>query len=435
MSAIYLYDDERARCFEPFALTRPVSELAAGVAVIRDRWVTALQLPAGGAIVAPHLADFDEPLASAAVGDRIPAHTVIANARFAPMLRSPQFDRVAPGLAERDTDPGADRWMSNGRVAAVRIGVELRIAELRDGALPLDDIRPSGTRTVEIEGWWLEEVWDFVRLLPEQLAADIAHLHRAPSGSVNAAVTRPPTHATVVGSFSVLVSSNLVVGGEVIQQGATIEPHVVFDVTRGPIYVGPESVVHAFTRLVGPCYVGRGSTVLGDRVAASSIGDHCKVRGELSNTVVLGYANKGHEGFVGHSYLGRWVNLGASTVTSNLKNTYGSVTLWTPAGVRNTGMQFLGTFFGDHAKTGIGLRLTTGTVLGAGANVYGGLLPPKAVPPFSWGDSPPYDRYRLDKFLEVAERAMARRRVTLGDRGRRLLAAAYAAGVSESPRS
>ena len=97
----------------------------------------------------------------------------------------------------------------------------------------------------------------------------------------------------------------------------------------------------------------------------------CKVRGELSNTIFLGYSNKGHDGFVGHSYLGRWVNLGAGTITSNLKNTYGTVSLWTPDGVRDTGLQFLGTLFGDHVKTGIGLRLTTGTVLGAGANVYG----------------------------------------------------------------
>ena len=142
---------------------------------------------------------------------------------------------------------------------------------------------------------------------------------------------------------------------------------------------------------------------------------------------MIGYANKGHDGFVGHSYMGRWVNLGAGTITSNLKNTYGSVTLWTPGGMRDTGMQFLGTLFGDHAKTGIGTCLTTGTVLGAAANVYGGQTPPKAVPPFAWGSAPPYSVYRLDKFLEVVERVMARRQVKLTDRGRQQLAAAHEA--------
>jgi UDP-N-acetylglucosamine diphosphorylase/glucosamine-1-phosphate N-acetyltransferase len=199
-----------------------------------------------------------------------------------------------------------------------------------------------------------------------------------------------------------------------VEEGAVIEPSVCFDTTAGPILVRAGAHALAFTRLVGPLYVGEASTVNGDRIAASSIGDTCKVHGELSNTIFLGHANKGHEGFVGHSVLGRWVNLGAGTTTSNLKNTYGTVQLWTPDGVRDTGMQFLGTLFGDHAKTGIGLRLTTGTVLGAGANVYGSEMPPKAVPPFAWGEAGELGAYRAEKFLEVAERMMSRRHVTLG---------------------
>jgi hypothetical protein len=147
----------------------------------------------------------------------------------------------------------------------------------------------------------------------------------------------------------------------------------------------------------------------------------------MSNTIVTGHANKGHDGFVGHSILGRWVNLGAGTITSNLKNTYGTVQLWTPEGVRDTGLQFLGTLFGDHAKTGIGLTLTTGTVIGAGANVYGSRMPPKAVPPFAWGEAEQYADYRADKFLDVAERMMARRHVTLSEGMRRQLSASYAA--------
>jgi hypothetical protein len=142
-------------------------------------------------------------------------------------------------------------------------------------------------------------------------------------------------------------------------------------------------------------------------------------------SVLLGHSNKSHDGFVGHSYLGRWVNLGAGTTTSNLKNTYGTVALWTPEGVRDSGLQFLGTLFGDHAKTGIGLRLTTGSVIGAGANVYGSVMPGKHVEPFAWGEAGALGAYRLDKFVAVAARAMARREVTLGADGRAQLAAAY----------
>jgi UDP-N-acetylglucosamine diphosphorylase/glucosamine-1-phosphate N-acetyltransferase len=225
-----------------------------------------------------------------------------------------------------------------------------------------------------------------------------------------------PAGAIVIGEHPVLIA-----------EGARVEPQVVFDASEGPIYIGAGSAVHAFTRFVGPCYVGRETEVVGDRIATCSIGDVCKVRGELSNTIILGHTNKGHDGFVGHSYMGRWVNLGAGTITSNLKNTYGPVTLWTPRGVRGTGMQFLGTFFGDHAKTGIGTCLTTGTVLGAGANVFGSAMPPKVVPPFSWGGTPPHDVYALDKFIEVAERVMERRDLKMSDGTRHQLEAAYSA--------
>jgi hypothetical protein len=118
------------------------------------------------------------------------------------------------------------------------------------------------------------------------------------------------------------------------------------------------------------------------------------------------------------------VNLGASTVNSNLKNTYGSVSLWTPGGMADSGLQFLGTLFGDHAKTAIGTRLTTGTVVGAGANVVGDGVTPKTVPPFAWGSAG--DRvWSLDRFLVTAERVMRRRQVTLSDRMRRTLGAAW----------
>ncbi len=199
----------------------------------------------------------------------------------------------------------------------------------------------------------------------------------------------------------------------------------MFDVTAGPVVVRRGATVQAFTRVVGPCYIGEHSLVTADRISGCAIGDHCRVHGEISASILIGHANKSHDGFVGHSYFGRWVNLGAGTTTSNLKNTYGTVALWTPDGVRDTGLQFLGTLFGDHAKTGIGLQLTTGTVVGAGANVYD-RMPPKYVPPFAWGGSAPYDTYDAARFATVAERVMARRQVQLSPAMREVLAAAHA---------
>jgi UDP-N-acetylglucosamine diphosphorylase/glucosamine-1-phosphate N-acetyltransferase len=215
-----------------------------------------------------------------------------------------------------------------------------------------------------------------------------------------------------------------------VEPDATIEPYVFFDLSAGPVLVRRGATVQAFSRIVGPCVIGVGSTAGGDRIAGSSIGDRCKIRGEVSTSIILGQSNKGHDGFVGHSYLGRWVNLGAGTVTSNLKNTYGPVAMWAPGGVRDTGLQFLGTFMGDHAKTGIGTRLTTGCVLGAGANVFGNAMPPKVVPPFAWGEAPPYETFEIEKFLQTAERMMRRRGLALSDRTRAQLRAAHAASVS-----
>jgi UDP-N-acetylglucosamine diphosphorylase/glucosamine-1-phosphate N-acetyltransferase len=225
----------------------------------------------------------------------------------------------------------------------------------------------------------------------------------------------------------VLPEQAVVVGSEgiYIERGSVVEPAVCFDVSAGPVLVRRGASVRAFTRLVGPCAIASGASVLGDRVAGSSIGEHSVVRGEMSETIVLGHSNKAHDGFVGHSYLGRWVNLGAGTITSNLKNTYGIVQLWTPHGVRDTGLMKLGSLIGDHVKFGIGTRLTTGSVIGAGSNIYGSTMPPKYVPPFSWGEGDDLAMYRLDKFLETAERAMGRRGVMLSANERRQLAAAH----------
>jgi UDP-N-acetylglucosamine diphosphorylase/glucosamine-1-phosphate N-acetyltransferase len=389
---VILHDDAVARGFEPFSLTRPISTLVAGVMPIGARWEV-LGAETTGFIGAAHLADFEADgfvsVAEPAVG------TIIANSRFAPAL----------GAAFDEDD---EIWTSGGRVVAVRLGRGLRAADVRAGNVPLESLATTGARSAELEGWWHDEVWDFLGHLSTILSADLEHLASAAS-----AESAPPQHATVIG------------GGAVIALNATVEPHVVFDTTGGPIFIDSGAHIHAFTRIAGPCYIGSRSTILGGDVLACSIGPVCKIRGEISGSVMLGYSNKGHEGFVGSSYIGEWVNLGAGTTTSNLKNTYGPVSLWTPSGVRATGLQFLGTLFGDHVKTGIGTMLTTGSVLGAAANVFGTAMPPKAVAPFSWGEGEPYDLYDIGKFLASAEKVMARRKVTLTEQMKKQLTAAF----------
>jgi hypothetical protein len=174
--------------------------------------------------------------------------------------------------------------------------------------------------------------------------------------------------------------------------------------------------------------VGARSKVLGGVIKASAFGPECRLRGEIATSVFLGYANKSHDGFVGHSVLGHWVNLGALTTTSNLKNTYGPVRLEVAGRRIETDRRNLGTLFGDHAKTAIGTMLATGTVVSAGANLFGTTMPPKYVPPFAWGGDGA-ERLTCEGFLRVAERVMTRRDVTLTPERRRSLERTFARGT------
>jgi UDP-N-acetylglucosamine diphosphorylase/glucosamine-1-phosphate N-acetyltransferase len=182
--------------------------------------------------------------------------------------------------------------------------------------------------------------------------------------------------------------------------------------------------VRSGSRLEGPLWAGANARILGGAVRASAIGPRCTVRGEISTCVFLGYANKAHDGFLGHSVVGRWANLGAGTITSNLKNTYGPVRLEVAGHAIETGQMNVGSLIGDHAKTAIGTLLSTGTVIGAGANVFDGVRPPKYVPPFAWGGAGDA-RTTKEGFLRVTERVMPRRDVALDEATRALFGRVY----------
>lgn len=392
---IVLYEDAAARLLEPFALTRPTSELRAGAALLRDRWEQYAVGAVIGRIGAPHLATFDEPGCPPTTQGVISTGTIIANARFAPALHAPLGD--------------ADAWTADGRIVAVRLSSDIDAGRFADGSATLELLAGTAPRTAPLPGWWIDRAWDLIRHLSAMLAADIP-LMAAPLPTQD---VRALHGVEVVGAHSVC-----------IEDGAVVEPFVLLDAQQGPILVRRGAHVQAFTRLVGPIYVGRDSAIHGGRVAASSIGEQCRVHGEVSVCVFVGQANKGHDGFVGHSVIGRWANLGAGTTTSNLKNSYGTVQMWTPAGIEDTGLQFLGSLIGDHAKLAIGTLLMTGSVVGAGANVFDHARAAKVVPPFSWGGGfAPL--YTLEKFLQVAERVLARRGALLTDGVRHALTVAH----------
>jgi UDP-N-acetylglucosamine diphosphorylase / glucose-1-phosphate thymidylyltransferase / UDP-N-acetylgalactosamine diphosphorylase / glucosamine-1-phosphate N-acetyltransferase / galactosamine-1-phosphate N-acetyltransferase len=384
VTTLYLLEPESpGAAWAPFAGVRPIAELRAGIWRIRERWEAAVGNDAT-ALLGDHAAGFNE-------ADE-------------PSVRSPMIIE-GPALV-------AAAWFAP---TGVPITPASGVRRLVHGNETVGWVVSSGERwtgphengpALDIEGVPLHGTYDLLTALEQLLIADCADFLAAPHDGV-------PEGSLVLGDPAHLISL-----------GASIEPGVVFDLRQGAVVIDQGAEVRSGSRLEGPIYVGPGTRVLGGFLRGSVFGPECRVRGEISTSVFLGFANKSHDGFVGHSVIGQWVNLGAGTITSNLKNTYGPVRLEVEGERIQTGRLNLGSLIGDHAKTAIGTMLATGTVISAGANVFGPSTPPKYVPPFAWGCSGS-ERMTEDGFLRVAERVMGRRNVAFSSDRRESLRLAY----------
>ncbi|NQT29586.1 MAG: hypothetical protein HQ596_03330 [Candidatus Saganbacteria bacterium] len=192
----------------------------------------------------------------------------------------------------------------------------------------------------------------------------------------------------------------------IIDQGAVVEAGSVIDARTGPVYIGKGAIIKPLTYLKGPL----------------SIGAMCRIGGEVSGSIFHGFSNKQHYGFIGSSYIGEWVNLGAGTTNSNLKNNYGSVRVVLEGKPVDSGHKFVGCFVADHVKTGIGTLITTGAVIGVGANIFGGGVTPKVVASFAWGDRQKYD---LEKAIKAMKEIMRRRDKNFNPEQERLIRYLY----------
>jgi hypothetical protein len=271
------------------------------------------------------------------------------------------------------------------------------LQQLASPALPVND--PGwlrGAPTVLVNGRWLPPSGS---LLDTVTAADLA----APCtvGDTTAEAGRPGL--AVVGPRARLA----------IHPTARVDPLVVADTTRGPVVVEAEAVVTAFTRLEGPCCVGPRTQVHGAKIrAGTTLGPDCRVGGEVEASILHGHSNKYHDGFLGHAYVGSWVNLGAGTQNSDLRNDYGEVTVTVNGRRVPTGLTKVGCFLGDHVKSGLGTLLNTGTNVGAFCNLLPGGLLPRYIPSFaSWWDQALADRADLPALLRTAAEVMRRRNV------------------------
>ncbi len=209
-----------------------------------------------------------------------------------------------------------------------------------------------------------------------------------------------------------------------IEEGATLE-FCTLNASEGPIYIGKDAEIMEGSMVRGPFALCEHSTLkMGAKIYTNTtIGPHSKVGGEVNNSVIFGYSNKGHDGFLGNSVLGEWCNLGADTNNSNLKNNYAEVRLWDyeTEGFARTGLQFCGLMMGDHSKCGINTMFNTGTVVGVSANIFGSGFPRNFVPSFSWGGSGGFTTYKTDKAFEVAKVVMGRRNIEFSEMDAKIL--------------
>ncbi|MDG3004591.1 putative sugar nucleotidyl transferase [Paludisphaera mucosa] len=360
-----LVEDAAAAGLEPLTLTRPVYDLWLGCSTLGEKIARAFGVGPGpqrrGALIRNHLAD---------VQRRREPHVVINDRDW--LARGPLV--VARGRwvpPEGFEPPAAGPWVGlcDGKPACAWVGPDDVLGLEWNGVDDWFDGVLAGCPGEEIGGEWIERPWDLV-------AANARHIERD-----FARERRPAVSNRQLATLALVGPSDRLR----LHETARIDPYTVFDTTGGPIVVGSGVWIQPFTRVEGPCYIGPETQLFRANIrGAVSIGPNCRIGGEVEASIVQGYSNKYHEGFLGHAYIGEWVNLGAITSNSDLRNDYGEVMVPLQGDPVPTGQAKVGCFVGDHTRTGMGSMLNTGTSIGVMCNVLpAGLLLPKHVPSFA----------------------------------------------------
>jgi UDP-N-acetylglucosamine diphosphorylase/glucosamine-1-phosphate N-acetyltransferase len=386
---VIIFEDQHFRDLYPLTLTRPVFDLRCGILTLAGKAERVL-----GGIAGYHVRDYLAPVVDGAVTSY---GRLLEGGDLALLVNGRAL--MTPDLAEAVHRGRRGAYMSGGTVVAAVVGKE--DAAALDGAVgsALDGKVFDGLPAREVDADLVRYPWDIIKMNGEEIESDVRLLGLA------GIATNVPDGVWLVNEPSISLAG-----------GVSIAPGVVLDASEGPIHIAAGATVMANSSLMGPLYVGEGSTIkMGSKIyGETSIGPVCKIGGELAESVVHGYANKQHDGFLGHSYLGEWVNLGAGTETSDLKNNYSTVKVRLEDGVLDTGELFVGLFMGDHSKCGIGTVFNTGTVVGACCNLFGAGYPPKFIPSFTWGGGAGFEEYDPARALETVGRAMRRRGIEPG---------------------
>lgn len=387
MRNIILFEDDRRNAFLPLNYTRPVAEFRLGILTISEKWEIWL---AGRVsyITTDYLSD-KYPI-------EISDDNLVINGCLLP---NQAIVQLIDDLSFNEA------LLYKERLIAVRLDRSQFDRLIKNE--PIDHLKGSdlfGKPNVEM----IDHLWDIFQKNGSQISIDFKLLT---SGKK---------------SLTLSDTNRITAAGEIfIEEGAVVEGAMI-NPKSGPVYIGKNAEVMEGSLIRGPFALCEHSTLkMGSKIyEGTTVGPHCKVGGEVNNSVIFGYSNKAHDGFLGNSVIGEWCNIGADTNNSNLKNNYAEVKLWNYQTERFelTGTQFCGLIMGDHSKVGINVMFNTGTVVGCCANIFGSGFPRNFIPSFSWGGAHSYTTFELDKAFEVAEAVMKRRGKTLDEPDRKILA-------------
>ncbi len=374
-----LFDGPSRNNLLPFTFTRPVADIRVGILTIREKWEAYLKTTTT-TVTEDYLSD-KYPMVEM-------DENIMVNASYLPNLE----------LIEMVKDLKENQAIFKGEDVIAFFTKEAQ-----------NDISFDAYDAIEFtqDILKIENTWDIFSKNAEAIQEDFA------------LITKGKTSQPIPASNNIIAPENIF-----LEEGAKLE-FTTLNASSGPIYIGKNAEIMEGAVVRGPLALceGAGIKLSAKIYGPTTVGPYSKVGGEVNNSVIFGYSNKGHDGFLGNSVLGEWCNLGADTNNSNLKNNYAEVRLWDyqTEGFAKTGLQFCGLMMGDHSKCGINTMFNTGTVVGVSANIFGSGFPRNFVPSFSWGGSSGFTTYLTKKAFEVAKVVMARRKVEFSDQDKAIL--------------